>query len=217
MQIIGNESPLILGSRAEITCSSDLDVLVTEWLYDGRVIVQSEDIQASLVIPAVNDSLHNQQFMCRIITPYGVQERNTTITVTGTAQPWYYNVTMIMCVSFVFLVPVSAVNVSTSSEGTPTAGERYTISCAVSKQQTLSVTPAIVWVDPNGVAINVQVNTTTSGSTIISTASVEFNPLLTSHTGTYVCQVSLASATLSLPLNSSASTTVTVQSKTVSL
>lgn len=109
-------------------------------------------------------------------------------------------------------MPVSAVNVSTSSEGTAIAGEVYVISCTVTKQATLSVTPDITWVDPNGVEIRGQMNSTSTGSTIISSASLEFDPLLASHSGVYVCQVSLTSPTLSLPLNSTASTIVTVQS-----
>lgn len=83
IQINGNESPLVLGSSAQITCSSDLDILIAEWLFDDQVIVQAEGGQVNLVIPAVNDSLHNRLYICRITTPYGVQERNTTITVTS--------------------------------------------------------------------------------------------------------------------------------------
>ena len=83
IQITGNEVPLSLGSSARFICSSDLDIIAAEWLFDGRVIVQSEANQANLYIPAVNDSLHNRQYLCRIITPYGVQERNATIIVSG--------------------------------------------------------------------------------------------------------------------------------------
>ena len=94
------------------------------------------------------------------------------------------------------------------------AGERYIIFCTVTKQDTLSVTPDITWLGPNGVEISDQMNSTLSdGGTVVSSASLEFDPLLTSHGGIYMCQVSLTSPTLSLPLNSTATTTVTVQSK----
>ena len=68
IQITGNEVPLTLGSSAQLICSSDLDIIVAEWLFDGRVIVRSEASQANLYIPAVNDSLHNRQYVCRITT-----------------------------------------------------------------------------------------------------------------------------------------------------
>ena len=83
IQITGDEGPLILGSTAWFTCSSDLDILYAEWLFNDRVIVQAEASQAMLIIPAVNDSLHNRLYICRITTQYGVQERNVTIRVTG--------------------------------------------------------------------------------------------------------------------------------------
>lgn len=76
--------PLTLGSSAQLICSSDLYIIVAEWLFDSQVIVRSEASQGNLNIPTVNDSLHNRQYVCRITTPYGVQERNITVTVTGT-------------------------------------------------------------------------------------------------------------------------------------
>lgn len=83
IRITGNEESLILGSSAQFICSSDLQILVAEWLYDDRVIVQVEASQANLFIPTVNDSLHMRQYVCRITTPYGVQEQSTMVTVTG--------------------------------------------------------------------------------------------------------------------------------------
>lgn len=83
ISITGNEAPVVLGTSMQLNCSSDLAILMAEWLYNDVVIAQSLTGEALLVIPAVNDSLHNRQYKCRITTPYGVQERNTTITVTG--------------------------------------------------------------------------------------------------------------------------------------
>lgn len=56
---------------------------MAEWLHDEVVIAESEGSAAVLVVSAVDDSLHAREYMCRITTPYGVQEANTTITVTG--------------------------------------------------------------------------------------------------------------------------------------
>lgn len=113
---------------------------------------------------------------------------------------------------FGFVVPSSVVSVTTSSQGIAIAGQRYTVSCTVTKQAALLVTPEITWINPNGVEVSGQVNSSSAGNTTISSALLEFNPLMTSHNGLYTCQVSLTSPTLSLPLNSSATAAVTVQS-----
>lgn len=86
ISISGNEAPVSLGASLQLNCSSDLDILTAEWLYNNVVVAESLGAEALLVIPAVNDSLHNRQYRCRITTPYGMQQRNTTITVTGTSQ-----------------------------------------------------------------------------------------------------------------------------------
>ena len=109
-------------------------------------------------------------------------------------------------------MPSSVVSITTSSQGIAIAGQRYTVSCMVTKQAALSVTPEITWINPNGVEVSAQVNSSSTGNTMVSSALLEFNPLMTSHNGLYTCQVSLTSATLSLPLNSTATATVTVQS-----
>lgn len=83
IQITGNEGPLTVGSTVQVTCSSDLVILMAEWLYDDMVIAQSVASEAILTIPAVNDSLHNRQYKCRVTTPYGIEEANTTISTTG--------------------------------------------------------------------------------------------------------------------------------------
>lgn len=83
LQITGNEAPSTVGTSLQLNCSSDLDFVMAEWLYNDVVIAQSTARDAVLVIPAVNDSLHNRQYKCRITYPFGVQERNTTVIVTG--------------------------------------------------------------------------------------------------------------------------------------
>ena len=56
---------------------------MAEWLYYDEVIAQNFANEVLLVVPTVNDSLHNRQYTCRITTSFGVQERNTTIIVSG--------------------------------------------------------------------------------------------------------------------------------------
>lgn len=83
IHIQGNDGSVTLGSSLELNCSTDLPVLTIEWLYDDAVVAQSMGSEAVLVIPVANDSLHDKQYKCRSTTPFGVQERNTTITVSG--------------------------------------------------------------------------------------------------------------------------------------
>ena len=55
-----------MGSSAQFNCTSDLNILVAEWLFEGQVVVEAEASQATLIIPAVNA----QQTLC-------VQDYNT--------------------------------------------------------------------------------------------------------------------------------------------
>ena len=77
--IFGNDAALVIGNSSQLTCSSDLHPLMIEWLWDSKVIIQTEGEDALLVFPAVNDSLHERVYRCRITTSYGVLERNVTI------------------------------------------------------------------------------------------------------------------------------------------
>ena len=83
LRIIGVDGPLTLGANATLNCTSNLPIMMAEWLYSGIVIVTSFDADALLEIPAVNDSLHGREYVCRVKTPYGVQLKNTTIVVSG--------------------------------------------------------------------------------------------------------------------------------------
>ncbi len=81
--ITGNGGPATIGSSLQLTCSSDMVALMAEWLYNDVVIAQSATGNVTLMISSVNDSLHNREYKCRITTPFGVQERNSTIITTG--------------------------------------------------------------------------------------------------------------------------------------
>ena len=83
ISITGNQSSFAVGTDVQLGCSSDLTVLMTEWLHHDVVIVQNTSGEAVLEIPAVNDSLHNMEYKCRVTTPFGVLERSTIIIVTG--------------------------------------------------------------------------------------------------------------------------------------
>ena len=82
LSIIGSSS-LILGESTTLNCTSDLPIVSIEWIYNDEVIAQSPTNGAILDIPLVNDSLHGRQYSCRVTSLFGVQEKNTTLIVTG--------------------------------------------------------------------------------------------------------------------------------------
>ena len=83
LHITGNDAPLTVGTMATITCTYDFGATAVEWLYDGHVLVSTPGSQAELVLNPVNDSLHNVQYVCRVISSYGILESNTSISVAG--------------------------------------------------------------------------------------------------------------------------------------
>ena len=113
----------------------------------------------------------------------------------------------------IFSVPASTATVSTSTEGSMIAGSAFFITCVVTKPAALLAAPDITWINPSGVEISGQINTTQMGSTTLVSSALQLNPLLVSHSGLYTCQVSLSSPSLLAPLNLTSIATVSIQSK----
>jgi len=214
--ITGSDIPLTVGDNATLTCSSDLDVNMVEWLYNGQVVVSSSGPQADLMFTPVNDSIHNTQYICRVTSPYGVQEYSSSISVTG-KQLGYICCTDPYSFSWlsVLAVPPSTLGVSISTQGTAEAGEIFQITCKATNVAYIIAEPKILLTGPsgdllasgNGITINSLVDSD------IKTVEVYFNSLYTSDAGQYSCQVLLNSSALSSPLNKTATVTVTIQSK----
>jgi len=66
-----------------VNCSSDLDVISIEWLYNRRVISQVTGNVLQLIFNPVSDTIHNRQYICRVTSPYGIQEKTIRIIATG--------------------------------------------------------------------------------------------------------------------------------------
>ena len=99
------------------------------------------------------------------------------------------------------------------SSGSSTAGEVYSLTCDVSLRQYLRQNPVIEWVGPDGNAID---NTTLRDVSLTSsspstTMTLLFNPLLTSHSGTYWCRATLANTADNIRLMNNSSVVVEVQ------
>ena len=83
--------------------------------------------------------------------------------------------------------PTPMVSVSITPSGTNTAGGTYSLVCSVTVTGPTD-TPTITWLDPmNSQVPSEMVSTTGSMSTLT------FNPLSTSHAGTYTCRATLTS------------------------
>ena len=76
---------LSIGTNATASCFSDAPVARMEWLHNGVVVASDISTQqADLVFSPVNDSIHNQIYVCRITREGGAQaEQNFTAIVDG--------------------------------------------------------------------------------------------------------------------------------------
>ena len=72
-----------VGKNATLTCSSDLSVTSTEWLYNFQVVKSSASSGLRLMFNPVNDNIHGNEYTCRITTPYGIQEQTVQLIVQG--------------------------------------------------------------------------------------------------------------------------------------
>ena len=66
-----------------ISCSTDLDVIRLEWMRGREVVASSPNQQLDLVFDPVNDTIHNQEYTCVAISPYGSQEQTLVLRSEG--------------------------------------------------------------------------------------------------------------------------------------
>ena len=79
-----------MGSDATITCQSDIATERIEWLTQERTVIvyESNATQLNLTFTPVNDSIHGQVYICRVMIAVtrnntGVAEQNFTMNVEG--------------------------------------------------------------------------------------------------------------------------------------
>ena len=121
---------------------------------------------------------------------------------------------------FSFLsVPPNAITATVRSSGRATAGMVYNLTCNVTKiVNGLINSPTATWTT-GGVAITngsgITVSGTTGDTTVTSTLT--FDPLRTSHEGSFVCSGTLTSLALDTALILSATEDLEIQSKAASI
>ena len=203
-----------VGHSATATCKSDTLASGMEWLTDGVVLESATTTQQlDLVFPLVNDSIHNQDYTCRVTREGGMTAtQNFTVKVVGK----FFFVSFIVRISSKF--PLSsvlpdAITASISRSGTARAGMIYSLTCTVSKISGFANFPTATWTT-GGVAVsngdNITVSSTTSDTS--SSSTLTFDLLRTSHEGMFNCDGSLISPALVSPMITSTTEIHSVQS-----
>ena len=118
-------------------------------------------------------------------------------------------------------ITAAEVSIVAASEDAPVAGQLYTLLCTVTVQNGPISDPQITWLDPAGLPLSSQgvITITTQPvldapfETRLTTYSLSFSPLYTSHGGQYTCQAIVTSPQQTLQETSSAAHNLTVESK----
>ena len=209
-----------VGQSVTASCKSDTPAIRIEWLRDG-VVVESNNTagiqELDLVFSPVNDTIHNQVYVCRVTRgkdgmPPEIAVQNFTVNVDGKTIEYNFPI-ITMCFSCL-LVSTTVVTASVSRSGIARAGMIYNLTCTVSKTVGgLSNSTSATWTNTStGIAVtNGNGITVTTDTANISTLT--FDPLRTSHIGTYSCDGTLTSPALDTPLMPSTVETLQVQSE----
>ena len=73
-----------MNSAENISCSSDLDITRLVWMLGRIVIASTSSQQLDLIFDPVNDTIHNAEYTCEAISPYGMQEQTVMLQSEGT-------------------------------------------------------------------------------------------------------------------------------------
>ena len=77
------EATVTIGEPTTIVCSSDLTDPTIMWLRGRETVVSSTttDHQLLLILNPVNDSIHNEQYVCKVTASEPTPPATTSITV----------------------------------------------------------------------------------------------------------------------------------------
>ena len=100
------------------------------------------------------------------------------------------------------------------SMGSDIAGQEYQLVCSVEVVEGLIVAPDVMWLDRNNVPVNQQDITVGEPENIgnITTLTLTFNPLRTSHVEQYTCQANVIISEVAVNVNNNDMFSVNVQS-----
>ena len=119
-----------------------------------------------------------------------------------------------------FLVPSTAISISTSAVSAPSLGQSLSIHCIVTETvDGLSARPVLHWLNHDGSDIANGGGVILDGpnfQSTLTTLTLMFSPLHTSHAGRYTCRSSLTSPALFSPLVKTTDYNISVQSEFMS-
>ena len=111
------------------------------------------------------------------------------------------------------------VSVTGSSTGTVTAGQGLTIQCLAVVTDSSLPSVDVTWIGPEGMSLSSEMGVTFSredeldGSSSLTTYSVHFDAVRTSHAGIFTCVAVLQSAYGTIEVSSNETFSITVQCK----
>ena len=220
-----------MGNSKAITCTLSSATRI-EWLHNGSVVQSGTGPQQTLRL-SVNDSIHHNLYTCRGYRNFTIFESdNFTMIVNGMCNHQHNNIHFchhFMCttvVSIIFYtlifffacaVPNTAIFISTTDVSAPSLGHSLSIRCIVTETvDGLSARPVLQWLNHNGSNIVSGGGVTPDGpnfQSTVTTLTMMFSALRTSHAGRYVCRGSLTSPALFSPLVKTKDHNISVQSK----
>lgn len=188
-----SDSIFNVGESASLTCSSDLPVTLTQWLYNFKVVSSSASKELQLTFNPVNDTIHGREYICRTTTPYGIQEES--VRVVSQSKLLVSTTLGVECCDCV--VPLTEVTVSTTTEGIPAIGQQYSISCIVLHPEGITNPIAVQWYDSVGPLSDS--DGITVGDPVVSprniTSYLEFSPFRSAHGSQFSCTATIMSQT----------------------
>ena len=123
-------------------------------------------------------------------------------------------------VAVVFIVPSTAISISTSAVSAPSLGQSLSVHCIVTENlDGLSARPVLQWLNHDGSDIANGGGVTLDGPNFqssLTTLTLMFSSLRTSHAGRYICRSSLTSPALFSPLVKTKDYNISVHSEFMS-
>ncbi len=79
------ERQYTVGKTETLSCISDSDATMIEWLSGGntRVAITTTERTLNYTLDPVSDDIHETTFTCRVTRTTGVAEQSITLTLTG--------------------------------------------------------------------------------------------------------------------------------------
>ena len=114
-------------------------------------------------------------------------------------------------------MPNTSISISTSAVSAPSLGQILSVRCIVTETvDGLSARPVLQWLNHNGSDVIVGDGVILNGpnfQSTLTTLTLMFSPLHTSHAGRYICRSSLTSPALFSPLVKTTDYNISVQSE----